>query len=78
VLRNPFKCNAPWSKTGTCVKCADTSHGPGLPVELPERRRLRVHVQRHEAVLLPAWTGRSPLPAVQRPADVRAGSGAAQ
>ena len=25
VLRNPFKYNAPWSKTGTCVKCADTS-----------------------------------------------------
>jgi hypothetical protein len=25
VLRNPFRSNAPWSKTGTCLKCADTS-----------------------------------------------------
>ena len=25
VLRNPYKCNAPWSKTGTCLQCADTS-----------------------------------------------------
>ena len=25
VLRNPYKCDAPWSKTGTCLQCADTS-----------------------------------------------------